>query len=98
MAFTILLSPVSRDHLRALRKRDQQVVLDAIDAQLAHQPHGETSHRKRLEENPVAPWELRIGDFRVFYEFDLEDQRVVILAIGRKIHNRLWIGGEEIEL
>jgi hypothetical protein len=34
----------------------------------------------------------------VFYEIDLEENRVFILAIGEKKGNRLYIGGEEIEL
>lgn len=97
MAFEIEFSPDARDHLRALKKRDQQIVIDAIAEQLTHQPDQPTAHRKPLDENPIAPWELRVGDFRVFY--DIEDaERVVVVAVGEKAHNRLQIGGEEIEL
>ena len=78
MAFTIEFSPDAHDHLRALRKRDQRIVVDAIANQLAHQPDQPTAHRKPLEDNPIAPWELRVGDFRVFYDIDREDQ-----VIGR---------------
>jgi mRNA-degrading endonuclease RelE of RelBE toxin-antitoxin system len=51
-----------------------------------------------LEDNPLAPWELRVGDFRVFYDVDREGATVVVVAIGQKSHNRLRIGDEEIEL
>jgi mRNA-degrading endonuclease RelE of RelBE toxin-antitoxin system len=51
-----------------------------------------------LEENALAPWELRVGDFRVFYDVDAGAERVVVIAVGTKEHNTLRIGGEEIEL
>jgi hypothetical protein len=49
----------------------------------------------------VAEWEIRFGPgnrFRVFYEVDREEGTVYILAIGVKERERLYIGGEEIEL
>jgi mRNA-degrading endonuclease RelE of RelBE toxin-antitoxin system len=97
MAFVIAFSPDARDHLRAMRKRDQQIIVDAIAAQLTHQPDQPTAQRKPLEDNVVAPWELRVGDYRVFYDINHND-RVVVVAVGQKSHNRLRIGGEEIEL
>lgn len=98
MAFTIEFSPDARDHLRSLKKRDQQAIVDAIADQLTQQPDQPTKHRKRLDDNPVAPWELRIGDFRVFYDLIRDDQVVAVVAVGQRFHNRLLIGGEEIEL
>ena len=98
MAFAIEFSPVARDHLRALRKRDQQIVIDAVAAQLTHQPDQPTAHRKPLEDNPIAPWELRIGDFRVFYDLNHDDQIVAVVAVGQKVHDRLLIGDEEVKL
>ncbi len=41
---------------------------------------------------------MRVGDFRVFYDIDLENDIVIILAIGKKNHNVLRIGDEEVEL
>ena len=63
----------------------------------------ETRNRKPLK-RPVAfeaEWEIRLGPdnrFRVFYEVDREERVVYILAIGVKERNRLYIGGEEVEL
>jgi hypothetical protein len=34
----------------------------------------------------------------VFYEVDPEQPVVRIVAVGHKEHNRLFIGGEEVEL
>jgi mRNA-degrading endonuclease RelE of RelBE toxin-antitoxin system len=98
MAFVIVFSPRARENLKALRKRDQQILLDAIAVQLGDQPDRPTRHRKRLEENPLAPWELRVGDFRIFFDLDTENAQVVVVAVGHKDHNRLWVGDEEIHL
>jgi mRNA-degrading endonuclease RelE of RelBE toxin-antitoxin system len=98
MAFTIEFSPDAADQLRSLRKRDQRIVVDAIAVQLTHDPDQPTTNRKPLDDNRIAPWELRIGNFRVFYDVDRDDKLVVIVAVGEKSHNRLQIGGEEIEL
>ena len=52
-----------------------------------------------MRPNPVAPWELRIGQLRVFYEVVGEESGTVrILAVGRKVRNTLTIGGREIRL
>lgn len=98
MAFSVELTKRACKNLKALRKRDQQIVYDAMAVQLTDQPEKPTRDRKRLEENELAPWELRVGDFRVFYDVDRESSMVVVIAIGQKTHNVLRIGGEEIEL
>jgi mRNA-degrading endonuclease RelE of RelBE toxin-antitoxin system len=98
MAFAIELSPHARGHLTRLRKRDQRIIVDAIAVQLTHQPDQPTQNRKQLEDNPLAPWELRVGNFRIFYDVDHEGETVVVVAIGQKTHSRLRIGEEEVEL
>jgi mRNA-degrading endonuclease RelE of RelBE toxin-antitoxin system len=98
MPFELRFSPRARDHVKALRKRDQQIVLDSIEAQLRDQPDRPTRNRKQLEENPLAPWELRVGDFRVFYDVNADENLVAIVAVGKKSHNILQIGGEEVQL
>ena len=63
------------------------------------EPLRETRNRKPLRPNPVAPWELRVGALRVFYDVDGEDADVVnVLAIGLKKGNRLFVANEEISL
>lgn len=51
-----------------------------------------------MRPNPLATWELRIGNLRVYYDVSEEDALVSILAVGVKVHNRVFIAGEEIEL
>lgn len=98
MPFAVEFSRRARENMIALRKRDQQIIYDAIAVQLVHQPNQATRNRKQLEDNPLAPWELRVGQFRVFYDVDPEGAQVVVVAVGTKERNVLRIGGEEIEL
>jgi mRNA-degrading endonuclease RelE of RelBE toxin-antitoxin system len=51
-----------------------------------------------LRENPLADWELRVGEYRVFYDIEGDPAVVTILAIGAKSHNTLRIDGKEIQL
>ena len=75
------------------------IILDSIEKQLVHEPLTETRNRKPLRPNPVAPWELRIGNLRVFYEVVADEPNVVrILAVGQKKRNKLLIAGKEVKL
>jgi mRNA-degrading endonuclease RelE of RelBE toxin-antitoxin system len=99
LAYNIQYSPDAEDHLRRLTARQQRIVLDIVDRQLVSQPVMETRNRKRMRPNPVAPWELRIGDLRVYYEISDEPRATVtILAVGVKERDRVRIGGEGIKL
>ena len=52
-----------------------------------------------MRPNPLAPWELRVGNLRVYYDVSEEPERtVIILAIGRKRRNQVQIGKEVWEL
>ncbi len=88
----------ARQDLEALRKFDQQLVLDGIDEQLRFEPMVETPNRKRLEPNDIAEWELRLGKYRVFYDVEEQVKIVAIKAIGYKVGNELYIRGERREL
>jgi mRNA-degrading endonuclease RelE of RelBE toxin-antitoxin system len=98
-AYRIDYSPEAADHLAALTARQSATVLDVVVRQLSHEPTRAARNRKVLPANQVAPWELRIGELRVYYEV-LEDPRhvVVIKAVGIKDRDRVRIGGEEVEL
>lgn len=99
MSYRIQLSATAEDHFAELSARQQSTLLDAIRAQLLYEPLRETRNRKRLRPNPLAPWELRIGALRAFYEVDIDDSQLVnILAIGIKRGNRLLIAGKELRI
>jgi hypothetical protein len=65
--------PEATDHLRALSARQRAMVTDTVEDQLSHQPTVETRNRRPMRPNPVAPWELRIGNLRVYYAVDEDD-------------------------
>jgi len=99
LPYRIEYSPDAEEHLRTLTARQQAVVLDTVDRQLTHQPMVETQNRKPMRPNPVAPWELRIGNLRVYYDVGDEPEAVVyVRAVGVKRRNRVRIGKEVIEL
>ena len=99
MAYRIEFAKSVRHHLGGLSAGERQHVLDAIEKQLVHEPLVETRNRKPLRPNPVAPWELRVGNLRVFYEVTADQQDVVhILAVGRKERDRLFIAGRAVKL
>lgn len=99
MPYRIEYSPDAEDHLRGLTARQQMTVLDTVDKQLVHQPTVEKRNRKPMRPNPVAPWELRIGNLRVYYDAEEKPEPVVFIrAIGVKERNRVRIGREVIEL
>jgi mRNA-degrading endonuclease RelE of RelBE toxin-antitoxin system len=51
-----------------------------------------------MRPNPLAPWELRIGTLRVYYDFENSPERVVFVrAIGIKERNNVRIGREVIK-
>ena len=88
-----------KTHLAALTARQRTTVLDAIERQLVGEPLKESRNRKPLRPNPIAPWELRVGDLRIFYEVAASPASVVhILAVGIKDRNIVRIGGQEFQL
>ena len=67
MPYQIEFSSASERQLGQLTARDRTIILERIEQQLVHQPTVPTRHRKPFDENPLADWELRVGEYRVFY-------------------------------
>jgi hypothetical protein len=101
--FIIVYAPITRSHLRHLEAKYYSLIRDVVKEQLSFEPTTETRNRKPLK-RPVlfmATWELRFGPnnrFRVYFDLDLDQAIVAILAIGVKHGNQIIIGGEEIQL
>ena len=101
--FELVYAPQARGHLKAIERKYYGLIRHEIEAQLQFEPELETRNRKPLKRAVAfeAEWEIRFGPnnrFRVFYEVDREARSVYILAIGFKVRDRLYIGGEEVEL
>jgi mRNA-degrading endonuclease RelE of RelBE toxin-antitoxin system len=84
---------VERD-LKALPAYQRRRILDAVEHQLTRQPTLPSRHRKRLRglvppwtaEPPI--WELRVGEYRVFYDVATEADVVYLRAVRRKPPHR----------
>lgn len=99
MAHRIEFTAEARDHLHGLAVRERAMVLDAAREQLAHEPSRPTRNRKPMRPNPLAPWVLRVGHLRVYYEVtERPVPCVTIRAVGVKVRERVLIGGVEIDL
>lgn len=99
MAYSVEFAESVKEQLQALPARQRALLLDSIEQQLVHEPLTETRNRKPLRPNPIAPWELRVGNLRVFYDVVAEEPNVVrVLAIGEKKGNKLFIAGKEVQL
>ena len=99
MPYRIVYAAEIRDHLRYLTARQKAIVFDEINQQLPYELAVETRNRKPLRPNPLASWELRIGDLRVYYDVQEDpEQRVDVAAIGIKVSNRVSIAGELYDL
>ncbi len=101
--FDVLYAPVFKQHLKFIEPQFYSLIKQTIEEQLFSEPDQESRNRKplKLTVDFEATWEIRFGPhnrFRVFYEIDQANKRVFVLALGEKIGNRLFIGGEEINL
>ena len=101
--FELVYAPQVKEHLKAIERKHYGLIRREIEAQLQFEPEVETRNRKPLRRAVAfeAEWEIRFGPrnrFRVFYEVDREAGVVYILAIGVKVRDRLYIGGEEVAL
>ena len=99
MTYTIQFAESVKEQVRSLRPHQRVAVLEYMEKQLLHEPLTETRNRKPLRPNPLAPWELRVGSLRVFYEVDPDEPDVVrVLAVGEKKGSKLVIADKEVPL
>ena len=88
--YAIRYDPGAADELRRLAAYYQRLILAEIAKHLTRTPTVRTKRRKPLP-NLVHPWqavpplwELRVRDYRVFYEVSEADHVVTVWAIRRK--------------
>jgi mRNA-degrading endonuclease RelE of RelBE toxin-antitoxin system len=99
MKFEIKFAELVRGHFKYLTADERARILRFVEKQFSFEPLKETRNRKRLRPNPLAPWELRVGNLRAFYEVTLEAPNVVrILAVGKKEVSQLLIAGKVVKI
>jgi mRNA-degrading endonuclease RelE of RelBE toxin-antitoxin system len=88
--FQIRLGHGALQDLSKLRAHDRARVLDEIERCLAERPREPSRNRKELTalvppwEHVSPVWELRVDNYRVFYDVDAEARLVVVRAVRRK--------------
>lgn len=76
--------------LGKLRAFDRKRLLDAIARALRHEPDAPSKSRKLLRNltppfEAVPPvWQLRVGEYRVFYDVERAGRTVYVRAVRRK--------------
>ena len=88
--YTITYSTAVVEDQKSLGAPERSHILDEIDVQLLHEPGKATRNRKILVglvppwEHVPPVWELRIGEYRAFYDLDEEAKVVTVRAIRHK--------------
>ena len=88
--FEVQVVDLAAKELEKIRAFDRRRIVEEIDSQLTYQPTQTTRNRKRLDsaspdfEHVPPIWELRVGEFRVFYDVDEPALIVVVRAVRRK--------------
>jgi len=72
--FEIVFTENALKDIHYLKKPDQVLVLESIEKQLINEPLTTTKNRKPLRPNNLAEWELRVQEFRVFYDTNIEEE------------------------
>lgn len=98
MSFHIQLTSSAARELKAIRVYDRRIIVDEMETQLCQQPIIATRNRKPL--SGVSPsfeyvpplWELRVGDYRAYYDVDLDAEKVYVRAIRRKTSDQTTEG------
>ena len=99
MRYRIEYSPAAVTHIEVLSTSQRTAVLDGVDRQLSANPTVVTRNRKPMRPNSIAPWELRLGSLRVYFDvFSEPEPLVVVLAVGVKERNAVRIGNKVVEL
>lgn len=96
--FRITFTPSALDDIEWFRKHEQKTIFDNTEEQLTYQPNVVTRNRKKLRPNQSAEWELRIDNYRVFYDVDTAINTVEVMMVGYKEGNKLFVQGKGYEL
>jgi len=96
--FVIKFTDQAIADLKLLKKAERRSVMRELETKLIKEPTVETRNRKMLRPNQLAEWELRFGNFRIFYDVDQDDGLIKIQTVGYKAGSRLIIQGKEYKL
>ena len=98
MKYKIDISEEAKKDLWFFKAYERKIILSSIKEQLSREPLKETRNRKELRYNPIASWELRSGKYRTFYKVQNDIVTVIVVSVGMKEHNKLYIRGKEVKI
>lgn len=93
--FDINLTDGAQADLQWFAAYAQRIIVDGMEIHLRYQPTLGSRKIIPMQPNPVAGWELRLGDYRVLYDVDETARVVTVQAVGEKRGNTLLIRGQE---
>ncbi|PWU09836.1 MAG: plasmid stabilization protein ParE [Verrucomicrobia bacterium] len=88
--FQIRINEDAVAEIKALPAPTRKQVIRAIESQLVFQPNVPTRNRKLLRglippwDHVEPTWEIRVGEYRVFYDIDEKGRLVHIRAVRHK--------------
>ena len=97
-SYQIELTEEAKEDIYYYDAFERKIIVSGIRKQLSDQPDVETKNRKPMRESKLAPWEVRIGKYRVFYKLDETGKIVTVVSVGHKEHNILLMRGKEVPL
>ncbi|OQX16444.1 MAG: hypothetical protein BWK80_40155 [Desulfobacteraceae bacterium IS3] len=98
MIYQIEITDDAKTDMSFFEMYERKIILAGIKEQLTHEPLKETKNRKKLRDNPIAAWELRIGRYRIFYEVNKNIVTVTVVSVAMKRHNVLYIRNKEVKI
>src|SRR5260370_27015511 len=93
--FAINMTEGAEADLKWFKAYGRSIILAWLESHLQYQPMLAMRRLNTMRPNPVAGWELRLGDFRVLYDVDEVKRVVTDHVVGEKQGNRLLVRGQE---
>lgn len=85
MAYEAIYSDEAVERLKSIRAFDRAAILDQIERILTVNPTLESKARVKLLRQPApTQYRLRVGEYRMFYEVDQEQEKVYVIQILSK--------------
>jgi mRNA-degrading endonuclease RelE of RelBE toxin-antitoxin system len=90
MPYAVEIDDAALEELAAIKLFYRRQIVDSIEGQLIHHPNVETRNRKVLTalkadfEHNEPVWELRVRNYRIYYDINDETKTVVIRAVREK--------------
>ena len=83
--YEVVITTDAQGDMAALRAYDLRIVVKAIEDHLTHQPKQISRSRiRKLTQPAISQYRLRVRDYRVYYDVDDEEKRVIVLSVYEK--------------